>query len=346
MYFPPRYTSEEARAMAAERDLEVWMNGKGELMGYWRKHRTPNSELRTSNEGKVDATQRVPTDASEANSQSGLSAKMVSAPEPSPGFAPAEPPSPGPTPIALIRPSDTFSRPTGEGGLQENGDAVESIPTTPATGDPPPIHDSPFTNHGSVLMFHGNGALAAWTGHYADVIQEIAPLDFYALEFPGYAGRSGQISEQSIQAAAEEAFQLLPTNAPVYLVGESLGTGVAAYLAGKHPDRVAGVIVLGAYNRIIDVAKYHYPLLPVRLFLRDRYPAEDYLQTYHGPLAVGVGGRDRVVPMKFGRRLHDHYAGPKRIWEFPDGNHETIMDQPAAFWREVIAFWEKPDSKF
>ena len=151
-------------------------------------------------------------------------------------------------------------------------------------------------------------------------------------------------SQKSIFHAADEALQLLDTNKPVFLVGESLGTGVAAYLAGMHPDKVAGVILLSPYNRLTSVAQEHMPVLPVWLMLVDRYPSEDYLRSYHGPVGIMVDGCDEVVPEKFGLRLYDGYAGPKQLWSFPNGHHISIMEPPAQFWSEVISFWQTNSS--
>jgi len=193
---------------------------------------------------------------------------------------------------------------------------------------------------GRVLVVYGNGSCATGCAHYAGVIQDVAAFDVFILEYPGYADRPGSPSQKSLFRAADEAFQLLATNGPVYLVGESLGTGVAAYLAGTHPDQVAGVVLLGAYNRLTDVAQAHMPLLPVHLLLVDRFPSEDYLRNYHGPVGVLVAGEDQVVPEKFGRRLYDKYAGPKRLWEFPQGNHGTVMVQPPEVWTQITVFWQ------
>ena len=143
--------------------------------------------------------------------------------------------------------------------------------------------------------------------------------------------------KKSLEAAAVEAFQTLSTNRPVYLVGESLGTGVAAYLAGRFPDQIAGVVLLAPFNSLTDVAQEHMPLLPVHLLLVDRYPSEQFLRNYRGPVAILVAGADAVVPEKFGRRLYDGYGGPKRLWFFPDGNHGTVMLQPPEMWGEI--FW-------
>jgi pimeloyl-ACP methyl ester carboxylesterase len=193
---------------------------------------------------------------------------------------------------------------------------------------------------GCVLVMHGNAGCAFQCGHYADVIQGAAPFDVFIVEYPGYGNRPGAPSEHSLYEAADEAFRLLPTNTPAYLVGESLGSGVAAYLAGRYPDKVGGVVQLSPYNRLADVAQAHMPLLPARWLLTDRFPSEDYLRNYHGPVAVLISSKDKVVPEKFGRRLYDGYAGPKRLWEFPQGTHGTAMFQPVGTWKEIIGFWQ------
>ena len=200
---------------------------------------------------------------------------------------------------------------------------------------------------GRMLIIYGNGSSATVCAHYADVIQGVAALDIFIVEYPGYADRPGSPSQKSIFYAADEAFQLLATNGPVYLVGESLGTGVAAYLAGTYPNKVAGVVLLAPYNRLADAAQFHYPILPVHLLLLDRFPSEDYLRNYHGPVGVLVAGQDQVVPEKFGRLLYDNYHGPKRLWEFSLGDHGTVMFQPPNVWKQIIAFWQanQPASK-
>jgi len=193
-------------------------------------------------------------------------------------------------------------------------------------------------SQGQVLITHGNACCAFECGQFADAVQQAGAFDVYLLEYPGYENRPGSPSEQAIYAAADEALQLLPTNHATYLVGESLGTGVAAYLAGKHPGEITGVVLFAPYNSLVDVGQFHMPILPVGLLLRDRYPSEEHLRTYHGPVAMLTGGYDCVVPEKFGRRLYDSYSGPKRLWEFPEGNHGTVMLQPPEIWNQIVQF--------
>jgi pimeloyl-ACP methyl ester carboxylesterase len=192
---------------------------------------------------------------------------------------------------------------------------------------------------GRALILYGT---SGWTGicaHYVDDVQYGAAFDGFILEYPGYGDRPGVPSEKNFFSAAEEALQLAATNGPIYLIGESLGTGVAAYLAGTHPSQVAGVLLFAPYNRLTDVAQYHFPIFPVSLLLLDRFPSEDYLKKFHGSVGVLIGEDDHVVPPKFGRRLYDGYAGPKRLWDFPIDNHGTLFWRTGKVWNEIHDFW-------
>lgn len=194
---------------------------------------------------------------------------------------------------------------------------------------------------GSVLILYGNGGTAVGCAHYVDDIQNIAAMDVYILEYPGYEDRPGRPSEASFFAAAVNALKMIPTNKPIYLVGESLGSGVASYLAGTFTNRIAGIVLISPFTSVTAVGQGRYPFLPVSLLLVDRFPSQEYLRDYHGKVAITVDGRDNVVPEKFGLRLYKSYDGAKKLWKFPAGRHCEIYLPHSKFWREAIAFSQK-----
>jgi hypothetical protein len=197
-----------------------------------------------------------------------------------------------------------------------------------------------------LLIVHGNAGNAINRLDYARGLQDLGPWDVYILEYPGYGARSGKPSQRSFFKAADEAIGLLKPDGPVYIMGESIGTGVAAYLAGTRSEVVRGLLLIAPYNRLVPVAQAHMRIFPAWLFLLDRFPSEDYLESYHGPVAMLFAGNDRIVPNRFGHRLYDGYRGPKKFWEIPGAGHNDLLQQPADWWRGLVDFWNTHQAEF
>jgi pimeloyl-ACP methyl ester carboxylesterase len=190
-----------------------------------------------------------------------------------------------------------------------------------------------------VLITHGNAGSALDRLEFVEGLQSVAPFDVYVLEYPGYGDRTGSPAQAPILAAAAEALELLTNKGPVFVVGESLGTGVAAYLAGRYPAAVKGLMLFCPYNNLTAVAQHHMRILPVRWLIWDRFPAGDWLKSYHGPVGMLVMKGDIVVPARFGHQLYASYSGPKKLWEVEDGGHNDACVRPSTWWREVLTFW-------
>ncbi len=184
-----------------------------------------------------------------------------------------------------------------------------------------------------LLVFHGNAGQASQRGYLAAVFRP--EWRVYVMEYPGYGPRSGRPNESAFYAAASEAFDQLRqtyTGRPLFVGGESLGTGVAAYLAGQYPNDVAGVLLITPFTSLVDVARSHYPIFPISLLMRDRYPSRKHLRSYSGPVAFIVAEHDEVVPARLGRQLYEEYHGPKRLWTQDGRDHNTLDYSPLSHW--------------
>jgi uncharacterized protein len=190
-----------------------------------------------------------------------------------------------------------------------------------------------------VLVLHGNAGSALDRVYYPAALLPRG-LTVALLEYPGYGARPGAPAEASLAAAAVEAVEELAAEGPepVWLLGESLGSGVAARAARLRPDRVRGLILVTPFARLSDVARHHYPFLPGFL-LRDRWAPLDDLATFPGPTAVLVAGRDEVVGADEGRILFAGLSGAKRLWEQPQADHNDLdLRAQHPWWDEVVAF--------
>jgi pimeloyl-ACP methyl ester carboxylesterase len=144
-----------------------------------------------------------------------------------------------------------------------------------------------------------------------------------------------------IKAAAARALELLLSHdtRPIYLIGESLGSGVASHLAATFPEQVAGLLLVTPFSSLHDVAAHHFKLLPVRTLLSERYDSMEALSHYRGPVAFLLAGQDEVVPKILGQRLHDNYNGPRWLRVIPGAGHNSLPLYPNTdWWGEVSAF--------
>jgi len=178
--------------------------------------------------------------------------------------------------------------------------------------------------HPVVLYFHGNGDfLAGFFGRFRDVIANGTGI--VALSYRGYAGSSGQPSEQGLlqDCAAAYAFTAGRYSADRIVVwGFSLGSGVAVALAAEQP--VGKLILEAAYTSIADVAASVFPIFPIRLGLRDAFHSDARIARVKAPLLIMHGARDATIPIAFGERLFALAREPKQFVRFPEGGHNDL----------------------
>lgn len=192
----------------------------------------------------------------------------------------------------------------------------------------------------SVLIAHGNAGSALGRDYLAQPIHDAAAVDVFVLEYPGYGAREGSPGKTAMDAAAEEAFRLLPVGRPKYLVSESIGTGVVCDLAQNHPGEIAGLALLVPYANLPAVAQRRFWFLPAYFLLLDRFDPEESLHDYHGPIMFVVAGQDEIIGPASGLKLANGYNGPKEVQVIPGAHHNGVADQLPEWWRQVFAFWQ------
>lgn len=195
-----------------------------------------------------------------------------------------------------------------------------------------------------ILVLHGNAGDALGRADYLPVL-EAAGFQSVLLEYPGYGPRDGKPSEKVLVADTRAALRRLKAESPgpVFLLGESLGSGVAVQAAAAERGAVAGLLLVVPFTRMTEVASGHYPFLPMKLVLRDRWDSLEAVRGYPGPVAILIAERDEVVGADQGRRLAQGCPGPVRVWETPRVGHNGLPLIPGRPpWPEALAFLENP----
>ena len=174
----------------------------------------------------------------------------------------------------------------------EDGETLQGwwVPRSP-TGRSP-------HHRAAVIVFNGN---AGNRGYRADLALALGERGFAVLlfDYRGYGGSTGRPSEQGLAADARR----------IIYFGESLGAGVAVGLAVESPP--AALVLRSPFTSLGDVGQLHYPFLPVKRLLRDRYPSLDRVAGLNCPIAVVAGDRDSIIPIAQSRVIYDAAPGTK-----------------------------------
>ena len=175
-----------------------------------------------------------------------------------------------------------------------------------------------------VLYCHGNAANVAYTGGRLRMLVDECGATAFAFDYRGYGRSEGSPEEEGVLADARAARSFFAQRAgidpsDIVLMGRSLGGSVAVDLAVQIAPR--GLVLESTFTTLTDVAAYHFPWLPVRLLMRNRFDSLAKIQLYHGPLLQSHGTADEVIPYELGRKLFAAAPAPKQFINLPGGRH-------------------------
>jgi len=198
----------------------------------------------------------------------------------------------------------------------------------------------PHDVKGTVIVFHGNAGAAYHRSFYA---KALVPHNMRVIlaEYPGYGGRTGQPSEEIIVKDALETLRLAyqEFGEPLYLWGESLGSGVVCSAANRTDIPLDGLVLFLAWDSLPNVAQTHYWFLPARWLVLDKYNSIANLQGFDENVAVILTENDEVVPVQHGKKLYESITATKKLWLFENVRHNEVpVAAELHWWQEVIAF--------
>jgi fermentation-respiration switch protein FrsA (DUF1100 family) len=175
----------------------------------------------------------------------------------------------------------------------------------------------------TVIVFNGNAGNRSHRVPLAAALHRHG-LQVLLVDYRGYGDNPGTPSQAGLAMDSRAAWAYLanrPDVNPSRLVyfGESLGTAVAVDLAVEHAP--AALVLRSPFTSMSDVGQYHYPFLPVRWLLRDRFAPIEQIPRSRAPIFVIAGGRDRIVPVESSRRVYEAATSPKTFLLIREADH-------------------------
>jgi fermentation-respiration switch protein FrsA (DUF1100 family) len=196
---------------------------------------------------------------------------------------------------------------------------------------------------GAVLLFHGNAGNISQRVEYAAMFRRLG-YSTLLVDYRGYGRSSGTPSEEGTYRDAEAAWRWLGETRKlrgrdIVIFGESLGGGVASWLATRHKPRA--LVLASTFTSVVDVAADVYRFVPVRLLTRFRYDTLERLPRVDAPVLVAHSRGDDIIPYAHGERLYAAAREPKAFLELQGGHNDGFVYMRREWADALGAFLER-----
>ena len=174
----------------------------------------------------------------------------------------------------------------------------------------------------AIIYFGGNAEDVA--GDLAGFARLFPAYAIYLVNYRGYGGSTGKPSETALCNDAVAIFDFLADNHHhISILGRSLGSGVATYLAALRP--VEKLALVTPFASLTAVARAHLPYLPVSFLLKDKYDAASRVPEIKAKVLIIIAENDEIIPRRQSDALHKLFTGkPCEVVIIPEAGHNTL----------------------
>ena len=174
----------------------------------------------------------------------------------------------------------------------------------------------------AIIYFGGNAEDVA--GNLADFARLFPAYAIYLVNYRSYGGSTGKPSETALGNDAVAIFDFLANNHHhISVIGRSLGSAIAVYLASLRP--VEKLALVTPFSSLTAVAQAHLPFLPISLLLKDRYEAAPLVPKIKAQTLMIIAENDEIIPLKQSHALLERFAGkPCEVVIIPGAEHNTL----------------------
>ena len=168
---------------------------------------------------------------------------------------------------------------------------------------------------------------------------------FLFMNYRSYGESTGRPSESALFSDALFVYDKLIEKAglspqQIVLMGRSLGTGVATYVARHRVVR--SVILVTPYDSLVEVARHNYSWAPVRWLLKNPFNSVGLAPQIQEPMLNIMASGDTLIPVSHAQNLAKAWSGPVTSVTLEGAGHGDINGYDE-YWNSINRFLDQTE---
>lgn len=174
-----------------------------------------------------------------------------------------------------------------------------------------------------IIYFGGNAQDVAYKIPF---LTQVHSGPIYTYNYRGYGLSEGKPNEDRLFHDASRIFQFVTkqnADKKVVVIGQSLGTAVAGYVASIH--NVEKLILISPLSTLYDIVRTRYYYLVPKFIVRNKLNLIEYVRSVTAHSLVISGAMDKLIPSVLSKNTFDQIQGLKQRIEISDAGHNDIL---------------------
>ena len=145
----------------------------------------------------------------------------------------------------------------------------------------------------AIIYFGGNGERPE--ASIVDFKELFSTHSIYFINYRGYGESDGSPTETGLYDDAMAIYDYVaPDHNHIIVIGRSLGTGVATYLATQRD--IHRLVLVEPYDCLVNIAQATYPIFPMQLMMKDKYNSVERAPEITAPTLIIKAENDQIIP--------------------------------------------------
>ncbi len=197
------------------------------------------------------------------------------------------------------------------------------------------VLNSEKTLNKAIVYFGGNAETVAYNASAFST--EFPDYIVYLVNYRGYGGSTGSPDEKGIYSDALKVLDSIDVKPEsTVVIGRSLGSGVATYVASKR--RISKLVLVTPYDSIQSLAQSKFWVYPMSILLTQKFLSAKRVKNIKSKCLILIAENDEVVPFTNSTKLVNAFPKNQLTYKVLKDTRHNDISKDLTYYRYIKDF--------